>query len=151
MTRLLPCILFIALLISACSNKSKKDEDPCGNCCYFSEPLRFRLVDARTGEDLVFGPHANISSDSIRFIYDDKQVLETRQSPWDKNVLYGPESWPRLQLEVGRPGKMTREKLTITPKSNGCCTTSIQAVTLGENPVSLTKDSAGVYLIPYSL
>ncbi|RBL93153.1 hypothetical protein DF182_11435 [Chitinophaga flava] len=108
-------------------------------------------MDARNGDDLVFGAHATIPVDSIRFIHNGKQVLESHQAPWDKNVLYGPESWPNLQLEVGRPGKATREKLTITPKEINCCVTAINAVTLGENPVPLKKDSAGVYLIPYSL
>ncbi|MBC9931314.1 hypothetical protein [Chitinophaga qingshengii] len=153
MLRMLLSTLILSLLITSCSNNSKKADDPCGNCCFVSESLRFRLIDAKTGEDLVSGSQSIIPVDSIHFLLSDNKSGYYRRATGlstQGKFLYGPGPWPGILLEIGLPGGAKKEKITINGKSVNCCTTGIASVTVGENPVPVQKDSSGVYLIPYS-
>ncbi|MEZ2441974.1 hypothetical protein AB6805_09655 [Chitinophaga sp. RCC_12] len=151
MTRI--CYLFISvLLFTACTTSSEKN--PCEGivCDYMAPACKFKLVEAGTGRDLVYGPYARIPVDSIKILMQDttikvKQVIDT---PSNTALLYfyvlGPQT-----LRVGRPAKVTLDKLTFLSRSVGCCGTELYSLQLNDNPVAVPRDSAGVFLIPYTL
>jgi hypothetical protein len=147
-------ILFIGFVLFTACKRSKKD-NPCdGIMC--DSPMRlgcpFKLVDAVTGRDLVYGPDARIPLDSIKIQMPDtalpvKQLVDSSKS---RSILYfyigGPQS-----LRIGRPGKFTLDKLTFLTKVSGCCGSSIVGLQLNDNPVPIKPDSSGIFLIPYTL
>ncbi|WP_142684201.1 hypothetical protein [Chitinophaga polysaccharea] len=152
MVRIYSLLMAGLLLFASCEVSSEKN--PCDGimCDYMAPICKFRLVEPGTGRDLVYGPYARILLDSIKIQMKDtsiqvKQVIDT---PNNTALLYfsvlGPQS-----LRVGRPDKVTLDKLNFLTRSVGCCGTEIYSLQLNDNPVAVPKDSNNIYLIPYNL
>jgi hypothetical protein len=117
--------------------------------------FQFKLVEPGNGHDLVYGPDAKILLDSIRITIpsDRTYTLPLRQeidTPHASAVLVSAAPGDVI-LEIGRPGKVTNDKLNFQIRPSGCCSREIYGVLLNENPVPLERDSAGTFLIPYTL
>ncbi|NLU93863.1 hypothetical protein [Chitinophaga sp. Ak27] len=157
MTRICTMLILSVILLTACS--LSKDKGPCDGIICDNGPLTFyfKLVDPNTGHDLVYGDHAIIPLDSVRnhvkyqaidTLVRVKQVIDPvrKRAYMIFMMTGGPQS-----LRVGTPGKAIQYKVDVKTKSAGCCGSLVSDVLLNDNPAPITRDSTGIYLIPYKL
>ncbi|PSL49663.1 hypothetical protein CLV51_101998 [Chitinophaga niastensis] len=151
MLRLFFCSLIAATLLASCKHNKACDGVLCSDE-YIIPTFNFKLVEPGTDHDLVYGPYAKISLDSIKIKNADtslpvKQVIDTvSRSAIMVGRLYGPTT-----LSTTIQGKVYVDKIIYQMKSVDCCRSAVSGIQLNDSPVSLTQDSKGTYLIPYAL
>lgn len=153
MTRICTMLILSVALLTACS--LSKDKGPCDGIICDNGPLTFyfKLVDPDTGHDLVYGDHATIPLDSVKNHAMDtllrvKQVIDpVRKRAYMIFMMTGGPQW----LRIGTPGKAIQYKVDVKTKSAGCCGSLVSDVLLNDHPAPITRDSTGVYLIPFKL
>ncbi|WP_143309888.1 hypothetical protein [Chitinophaga vietnamensis] len=146
MRNLIYC-LFLAVL---CSCKSKKEEvQPFSKC---DEPITrsyFRLIDKKTGDNLVSGAHAKISPDSIHIRINVKDSIGVQlMKPGD--LIYLPSFGGHDTLLITTGGKYYVLPLALSSEAIECGVRLSTAIA-GGDPAVLVADSIGCVNIPFNL
>ncbi|HVI45406.1 MAG TPA: hypothetical protein VM802_11065 [Chitinophaga sp.] len=157
MARFHVCSILVLIIASfcSCSNSSKEKDNPCYLviCDYGPIIFKFRLTDVKTGANLTFGPQTVINPDSVSLLMPDSSYKVKQIADPAGNTAYLAQALrgSATYLRVGRTGKASIDKLNFTMKGAGCCGTVLTGVKLNDSQTPLKQDSAGIYLIPYSL
>ncbi|MEI3799855.1 MULTISPECIES: hypothetical protein [unclassified Chitinophaga] len=153
MFRPLTFLLLLAVLITACNDD--KLADPCEGISCEGDTLHLafamiRLMDPANKQDLVYGPDATISPDSVKYKGPgDATFIPIEQRPgWtpERQIIELPLQEP-VYLYIGKPGKDTIIKVTYQ-FTKTCCSPLLSQVILNDKTVIKLGASTYVYRIP---